>query len=61
MTGVDISPIQPGFIPPNVRFEVDDINKHPWTYPDDHFDYIHIRSMSGSVPDWTKFYQSAKT
>lgn len=57
VTGVDISPIQPGFIPPNVRFEVDDVNKS-WTYPDDHFDYVHIRSMLGSVPDWDKFFKT---
>lgn len=54
---MDISPIQPGFVPPNVRFEVDDINKE-WTFPRDHFDYVHVRSMLGVVPDWTKFYKT---
>lgn len=58
MTGLDISPIQPGFVPPNARFEVDDINK-PWTFPEDHFDYVHIRNMIGTVPDWAKFFKTA--
>jgi len=54
--GVDLSPIQPPFVPPNCRFEVDDINKR-WTYPKDYFDLVHIRSMSGCVPDWVAFYK----
>lgn len=54
---MDISPIQPSFIPPNVRFEVDDINKE-WTYPKDHFDFVHIRCMLGTVANWTDFYKS---
>ncbi|MBE3042184.1 hypothetical protein IMZ48_06310 [Candidatus Bathyarchaeota archaeon] len=56
MTGVDISPIQPDFVPPNCRFEVDDINK-PWTFDRDYFDYVHVRCMQGSVPNWTEFYK----
>ena len=59
VVGVDLSPIQPNFIPPNVRFEVDDINK-PWTFKDNYFDYVHARSMLGTVPDWTEFWKSAK-
>lgn len=55
MIGLDISPIQSDFVPPNCRFEVDDINK-PWTYPENHFDYIHLRSMLGTVPNWKDFY-----
>lgn len=55
---MDISPIQPGFVPPNLRFEVDDINK-TWTFPKDHFDYIHVRSMLGTVPDWSMFFKNA--
>ncbi|KEZ44052.1 hypothetical protein SAPIO_CDS3791 [Scedosporium apiospermum] len=54
--GVDLSPIQPPFVPPNCRFEVDDINKR-WTYPKNYFDLVHIRSMSGCVPDWVAFYK----
>lgn len=57
--GVDLSPIQPNFIPPNCRFEVDDINKE-WTFPENHFDFIHIRYMTGTVPDWTELLKKAQ-
>ncbi|KPM39196.1 hypothetical protein AK830_g7331 [Neonectria ditissima] len=56
--GVDLSPIQPAFVPPNCRFEVDDVNNH-WTYPEENFDFIHVRAMTGCVPDWVKFHQKA--
>ena len=50
--------IQPSFVPPNCRFEVDDITNE-WTYPEDTFDFIHARSMIGCLPDWTEFYRKA--
>ncbi|KAF4993550.1 hypothetical protein FGRMN_6409 [Fusarium graminum] len=59
VVGVDLSPIQPNFIPPNCIFEVDDINKE-WTYPEDKFDFIHIRYMTGTVPDWAEFLTKAQ-
>lgn len=40
--GVDLSPIQPAFVPPNCSFEIDDLTLE-WTFPEDHFDFIHIR------------------
>ncbi|KAK2808344.1 hypothetical protein FQN50_004729 [Emmonsiellopsis sp. PD_5] len=57
VTGIDLSPIQPTFIPPNCVFEIDDITL-PWTYPHDHFDFIHIREMFGSIPDWDLFFKN---
>lgn len=54
--GVDLSPIQPSFVPPNCRFEVDDINKE-WTYPEGEFDYIHARALCGCLPDWDDFFR----
>ncbi|KAF4446955.1 hypothetical protein F53441_9426 [Fusarium austroafricanum] len=56
--GVDLSPIQPNFVPPNCRFEVDDITSE-WTYPDNTFDFIHVRAMIGCIPDWTELYRKA--
>ncbi|KAH7017107.1 S-adenosyl-L-methionine-dependent methyltransferase [Ilyonectria destructans] len=56
--GVDLSPIQPSFVPPNCKFEVDDINQE-WTYPNDNFDFIHIRSMTGCIPDWIELHKKA--
>ncbi|KAI5808636.1 S-adenosyl-L-methionine-dependent methyltransferase [Peziza echinospora] len=49
--GTDVSPIQPNWVPPNCRFEVDDMEEE-WTFPRDYFDYVHIRSLSGSFKDW---------
>ncbi|KAF6836797.1 methyltransferase domain-containing protein [Colletotrichum musicola] len=48
--GFDLSATQPEFVPPNVRFEVDDLDNE-WIYSKP-FDYIHIRGMSGSVRNW---------
>lgn len=41
--GTDLSPIQPTYVPPNCRFEVDDV-EDDWTYSDS-FDYIHGRLL----------------
>jgi Methyltransferase domain len=50
--GIDLSPIQPNWIPPNCKFYVDDLESE-WIYrPDEAFDYIHGRSMSGCIGDW---------
>ncbi|KAL7267464.1 hypothetical protein RUND412_009951 [Rhizina undulata] len=56
--GVDLSPIQPKWVPPNITFEVDDIEE-PWQYQDNSFDYIHLRNMAGYVYDWQKLYKQA--
>jgi len=55
--GNDISPIQPSLVPPNVKFEVDDV-ENTWVYSTK-FDYIHCRSMAGSIRDWPKLMQQA--
>ncbi|KAJ4262867.1 hypothetical protein NW762_006480 [Fusarium torreyae] len=56
--GVDLSPIQPGFVPPNCKFEVDDINQE-WTYPNDTYDFVHIRGLTGCIPDWVELHKKA--
>ncbi|OTA98100.1 hypothetical protein M426DRAFT_326256 [Hypoxylon sp. CI-4A] len=58
--GVDISPQQPHWIPPNLRFEVDDVTQ-PWTYEPSSFDYIHMRWLVGAIPDWTSLYREVYT
>ncbi|OHE92056.1 hypothetical protein CORC01_12637 [Colletotrichum orchidophilum] len=55
--GVDLSPVQIQFVPPNLKFEVDDIEQ-PWTYSQP-FDYIHIRGMTSSITDWHGFFKQA--
>lgn len=56
VTGIDLSPIQPAWVPPNCKFYVDDAESE-WEYSDsDRFDLIHGRSLGGSLADWPKFY-----
>ncbi|GLA61676.1 hypothetical protein AtubIFM56815_002535 [Aspergillus tubingensis] len=56
--GTDLSPIQPGFVPPNLQFEIDDATED-WVYPENHFDLIHVRALYGAIADWPAFYQNA--
>ncbi|KAI8282192.1 Secondary metabolism regulator LAE1 [Colletotrichum sp. SAR11_240] len=51
--GVDLSAVQVDFVPPNVRFEVDDIEE-PWTFSKP-FDYIHSRMMTSSIANWQSY------
>ncbi|KAK3298490.1 S-adenosyl-L-methionine-dependent methyltransferase [Chaetomium fimeti] len=51
--GVDLSPIQPEWVPPNVRFMVDDVES-PWLHPRNFFDYIHSRHTVMAIKDWPK-------
>jgi hypothetical protein len=53
--GTDLSPIQPSWVPPNCKFEIDNCEL-PWTYPDNTFDYIHIRGLVGCIRDWENLY-----
>ncbi|KAG5935748.1 hypothetical protein E4U53_000375 [Claviceps sorghi] len=56
--GIDLSPIQPDWLPPNVRFMVDDAES-PWLYPHNHFDYIHSRNTVMAIKDWDTLYHRA--
>ena len=50
ITGVDLSANMPTLTPPNVHFEVDDVEDR-WTF-NQPFDYIHCRYMTASIRDW---------
>lgn len=57
--GTDLSPIQPTWIPPNLRFFVDDAEAQ-WTFSRDKpFDFIHARDLGGSITDWPKLLRQA--
>lgn len=58
ITGVDVSPIQPLWVPPNVMFEIDDITQ-PWERTTDSMDFIHVRNMVGSIRDWKALFAEA--
>ncbi|VBB79864.1 Putative protein of unknown function [Podospora comata] len=50
VTGIDLSPIQPNYVPENVHFFVDDFDEE-WVDPEDKYDFIHIRNVMHSVTD----------
>ncbi|KAH7362279.1 S-adenosyl-L-methionine-dependent methyltransferase [Plectosphaerella cucumerina] len=52
IVGNDLSPIQPDWMPPNVKFTVDDIELD-WIEPEP-YDLIHCRYMAGSIRDWPR-------
>jgi len=52
--GIDLSPIQPPFVPPNVSFEIDDLEER-WTF-NEKFDFIHSRLMTGSFASFPAFF-----
>ncbi|RAH55966.1 TAM domain methyltransferase [Aspergillus piperis CBS 112811] len=55
IVGNDLSPIQPSWVPPNVKFVVDDVEKD-WMESAP-YDYIHCRYMAGSIRDWPRLIQ----
>lgn len=56
--GTDISPIQPKWVPPNLKFEIEDCTSE-WTFNPNTFDYIHMRYLVGSIIDWTALFKEA--
>jgi ubiquinone/menaquinone biosynthesis C-methylase UbiE len=46
--GVDLSPIQPEYVPENVHFFVDDFEEE-WAFEDACFDFIHVRHTVHSI------------
>ncbi|KAK2624875.1 hypothetical protein QTJ16_006068 [Diplocarpon rosae] len=49
--GVDLSPIQPEWVPANVKFMVDDVES-PWLKPPNYFEYIHARHTVMAIRNW---------
>lgn len=58
VTGTDLSPIQPSWVPPNVHFQIDDFTQE-WTFAEGSLDYVHMRWLIGCVTDWTALFQQA--
>ena len=56
--GIDLSPIQPSWTPPNLKFLIDDFEAE-WEHEKDPFDYIHACLLIGSVKDWPRLFQQA--
>ncbi|KAL2133428.1 hypothetical protein VTI74DRAFT_2354 [Chaetomium olivicolor] len=54
--GNDLSAIQPPWVPPNVRFEIDDLES-PWVY-EAPFDFIFCRYMVACIQDWPRLVRA---
>ncbi|KAK4125365.1 S-adenosyl-L-methionine-dependent methyltransferase [Parathielavia appendiculata] len=54
--GNDLSAIQPPWVPPNVKFEIDDVES-PWVY-EAPFDFIFCRYMCTCIKDWPALVHS---
>lgn len=55
--GIDVAPIQPAWVPPNARYELQDFNVEWGDHGDENkYDLIHERELLGSVTDWSEFY-----
>ena len=57
VTGTDLSPIQPPYVPPNCRFYIDDYEAE-WAFSNP-FDYIHARMIVVATRDWARFFRQA--
>uniref|UniRef100_A0A4E9D965 Methyltransferase type 11 domain-containing protein n=2 Tax=Gibberella zeae TaxID=5518 RepID=A0A4E9D965_GIBZA len=58
VVGSDLSPCQPEWVPPNVRFEIADATLE-WPWKDDYFDFVHIRYLFGAIQDWPALFREA--
>ncbi|KAK5947731.1 hypothetical protein OHC33_011254 [Knufia fluminis] len=56
VTGTDLSPSQPSWVPPNCKFMIDDVEAE-FCWEENTFDYIHIRGLHGTVRDWPRLYR----
>jgi hypothetical protein len=60
--GMDLSPIQPDWVPENAMFVVDDIEHEAgWTQEENSLDYIHVRHVLHSIRNrqelWDRIYK----
>ncbi|KAL2213557.1 S-adenosyl-L-methionine-dependent methyltransferase [Sarocladium strictum] len=55
--GTDISPIQPGWIPPNLD-QMEDCTTE-WTFEPGTLDFVHMRYLTGSIVDWNQLFVEA--
>ena len=58
VVGIDLSPTQPPFVPPNCEFQIDNFELE-WTFQPNHFDYIHWRLLLASVSDYPMLFRKA--
>ncbi|KAF2641242.1 S-adenosyl-L-methionine-dependent methyltransferase [Massarina eburnea CBS 473.64] len=57
VTGTDLSPIQPEWVPNNVKFVIDDANEEDWML--DPLDFIHTRLLLGCFEDFREVIKTS--
>lgn len=60
ITGIDLSPIQPKDVPPNVTFEQQDCAEADWCRPLNSFDFIFCQSLLGSLENYQQMLITAR-
>jgi ubiquinone/menaquinone biosynthesis C-methylase UbiE len=58
VTGVDLAPTQPTWVPPNLQFEIEDIEED-WLFSKNSFDFIFGRELLMAIRDWPRVIQQA--
>jgi SAM-dependent methyltransferase len=56
--GVDTAAVQPNMVPPNLQFEIDDVESD-WLWPKNSFDFIHARELILAIRDWPRLVRQA--
>ncbi|TGZ77588.1 S-adenosyl-L-methionine-dependent methyltransferase [Ascodesmis nigricans] len=56
VVGTDLAPIQPTWSYPNVKFELDDLEKE-WTWKKDYFNFIHARMISMGIRNYGRLVE----
>ncbi|RSL93369.1 hypothetical protein CDV31_014751 [Fusarium ambrosium] len=54
--GVDLFPLQTKIVPPNVHFEIDNVEVD-WRWGESIFDFIHARELTMTIYDWPNLVQ----
>jgi len=57
--GIDLSPIQPNWVPPNVKFMVDDAEQEEWLFGSNTFDLVHARFVCMAIKNWPQLLERA--
>ena len=58
VTGVDIAPTMPSWVPSNVQFEIEDVEED-WLFRKNSFDFIFGRELLMAIHDWPRLIQQA--
>ena len=56
--GADIAAVQPQWVPPNLQFEIEDV-ENDWVWPKDSFVFIHARELKLAIRDWPRLIRQS--